>query len=161
MDMKKYFYTNGENNFGPYSLEELMDKNISKDTKVWCYGMNDWTMAGETPELNDLLSVAPVNTPNTSDCQPKQEEKTKSKVLLSILGFLSIAIWLAKYILAAWYHNEYLLNSVINILFSFIFIAFAFTVKTKMLRIIAITLAALILILIIISKNSVYNLNIF
>lgn len=33
--MKKYFYTNGTENFGPFTLEELKQEHISRETPVW------------------------------------------------------------------------------------------------------------------------------
>ncbi|MCK4345981.1 MAG: DUF4339 domain-containing protein [Bacteroidales bacterium] len=40
--MKKYFYTDGTNKFGPFTFEELKEKNISRETKVWFQELDDW-----------------------------------------------------------------------------------------------------------------------
>ncbi|TDQ15197.1 hypothetical protein DFQ04_3083 [Algoriphagus boseongensis] len=57
--MKKYFYTDGVTKFGPYSIEELLDKNISRDTKVWFYGLATWTPINEIEELKEVVSKIP------------------------------------------------------------------------------------------------------
>lgn len=65
--MKKYFYTDGYTNFGPFTLEELKYKNITPETNVWYEGMGDWRKASEVPELAALFSsniTSPPNPPN-------------------------------------------------------------------------------------------------
>ncbi|CAN5846971.1 hypothetical protein BH24BAC1_BH24BAC1_02250 [soil metagenome] len=57
--MKKYFYTDGANTFGPYDLEELREKNIGPETKVWYEGMGGWTRAAEVPELSGWFRHVP------------------------------------------------------------------------------------------------------
>lgn len=57
--MQKYFFTDGIEKFGPYSLEELLSKNISRDTKVWFYGLPSWTPLHEIEELKDHITKVP------------------------------------------------------------------------------------------------------
>lgn len=57
--MKKYFYTNGTNNYGPFSLNELKTKNITRETKVWFQELGEWKPAGLVPELEELFNFAP------------------------------------------------------------------------------------------------------
>ena len=75
--MQKYFYTDGTNNFGPFTLEELRLKNITRETHVWFQGMSTWAPAGNVPELNDLFKLVPppkgssnMNYPTTTIVQP-------------------------------------------------------------------------------------------
>lgn len=75
--MQKYFYTDGTNNFGPFTLEELRLKNITRETNVWFQGMSTWAPAGNVPELNDLFKLVPppkgssnMNYPTTTIVQP-------------------------------------------------------------------------------------------
>lgn len=42
--MKKYYLHNGTENIGPLDLDELKAKAITKNTQVWCDGMEDWKM---------------------------------------------------------------------------------------------------------------------
>lgn len=57
--MKKYFYTDGTNNFGPFTLEELREKNITRETKVWFQELGEWKSAGIVTELNEIFKLAP------------------------------------------------------------------------------------------------------
>jgi len=57
--MKKYFYTDGTNYFGPFTLEELREKNITRDTKVWFQELDEWKPAGTIPELADIFKFVP------------------------------------------------------------------------------------------------------
>ena len=66
--MSKYYYTDGKERFGPFTLEELAAKNISRDTMVWMEGLTDWIPAGNLTELQSLFSaggpqVPPVGAP--------------------------------------------------------------------------------------------------
>ncbi|GAB3260560.1 hypothetical protein GCM10027347_24950 [Larkinella harenae] len=54
--MKQYYYLEGNQQLGPFSLEELRSKPIKPDTKVWTQGLPDWVSASTVPEINDWLS---------------------------------------------------------------------------------------------------------
>ncbi len=56
--MSKYYYTDGKERFGPFTLEELGAKNISKETMVWMEGLADWIPAGNLAELQSLFPLA-------------------------------------------------------------------------------------------------------
>lgn len=75
--MGKYFYTDGKEKYGPYSKEELRDQNISRDTKVWCYGMEKWTELSQIPDLGDMLNSIP---PELKSKPSKKEEQQKIKI---------------------------------------------------------------------------------
>ncbi len=57
--MQKYFYTDGTNSFGPITLEELRQKNISRETNVWYQELGTWKAAKDIPELQDLFKLVP------------------------------------------------------------------------------------------------------
>ncbi len=61
--MNKYFLTDGKKNYGPYTLEELRTKNITRETMVWYEGMTDWQPAGTLPELSELFAHTPPSAP--------------------------------------------------------------------------------------------------
>jgi len=70
--MRKYYYTDGTTNYGPFSLEELKEKGITRETFVWFQGMNEWQKAGSVPELNELFATVP------PPIQPRQPIYTNS-----------------------------------------------------------------------------------
>lgn len=67
---KYYFYTDGEKEFGPFSIKDLKEKDIKRNTKVWTQGMNEWQEAGSVPELAELFVLTP---PPFSKEEPKTE----------------------------------------------------------------------------------------
>lgn len=72
--MKKYYLHNGSENIGPFDLDELKAKAITKNTQVWCEGMEDWKNAGEVDELRSVLTVVP--PPIKSFTTPPPIQKT-------------------------------------------------------------------------------------
>jgi len=81
--MRKYFYTDGVTKIGPFSKEELKTQNISRITKIWYFGLANWTELSKITELNDIISTIPpeLKSPNTQvkkdtvDTQFKQDSK--------------------------------------------------------------------------------------
>ena len=55
--MKKYFYSDGKEKHGPLSLEELKQESITKDTLIWFKGLEDWKVAYEIEELNEIFQL--------------------------------------------------------------------------------------------------------
>lgn len=65
--MKKYYYSDGSEKFGPFTLNELKTKQITKENLVWFAPMEDWKAAGEVPELSVLFEGSAVSTPGPND----------------------------------------------------------------------------------------------
>lgn len=64
--MKKYFYSNGTNSFGPFTIEELKEKGITRETKVWFQELIVWKPAGEVPELAEIFKLVPPSITKTN-----------------------------------------------------------------------------------------------
>lgn len=73
--MKKYYLHNGTAEEGPFSMEELTEKNLEKDTEIWHEGLEDWTTVGEVEELKGLFKIT---TP--PPIKPKTTPPTLKKV---------------------------------------------------------------------------------
>lgn len=71
MVTKKYFYTDGVEKYGPFSLEELKQHELTGKTKVWYYGLENWTPLSEIEELNSYANLI----------FPKPEISGKSKTI--------------------------------------------------------------------------------
>ena len=56
--MKQYYLHNSQKLLGPFTSEELKEKNITSETFVWKEDQNDWIKANEIPELTDIFSNA-------------------------------------------------------------------------------------------------------
>lgn len=54
--MRLYFIHNGQNEEGPYELEELKLKAIKGDTPVWYEGLRNWTTANDVQEIRSMLA---------------------------------------------------------------------------------------------------------
>lgn len=64
--MSRYFYTDGKGKYGPFTKEELKNLSLTRNIKVWCYGMETWTPIDNVPELHDVfISIPPETTFNT------------------------------------------------------------------------------------------------
>ena len=51
-----YFYLDGNyQQQGPVNMNELLERGVTKNTKVWKQGMSDWQDAGAIPELAGLF----------------------------------------------------------------------------------------------------------
>lgn len=57
--MKKYYLHNGSEQQGPFDLEDLKTKNITRDTMVWYEGISEWTKASAVSELQAIFIQTP------------------------------------------------------------------------------------------------------
>jgi hypothetical protein len=97
--MKKYFLHNGTEQQGPFNLDELSRKKLTKQTPIWYDGLPQWTLACEVEELkvmflsspppfsNNLRSGVLDSQSSTQYLAVKEKGKTKQAVFITI-GFL-------------------------------------------------------------------------
>jgi hypothetical protein len=105
--MKKYFYIIGNEQFGPFTFEELALEDISRETNIWFDGLNDWTEMSEINELKGITkSIPPTLDKRISGIESSRsnqidtiETRVKNKdtssrnikiVLLSLVGVIII-----------------------------------------------------------------------
>ena len=60
--MEYYYLTDGRKE-GPFSLEELKNQNIQKDTLVWHEGLKTWTEAKKVDLLKSIFIITPPPVP--------------------------------------------------------------------------------------------------
>ena len=77
--MKKYFLHDGTESSGPFDLEELKVRKITKTTPVWFEGMQHWKNAEEIPELSSVFTVIPPPFKSFSAVPPKPKTEKKKK----------------------------------------------------------------------------------
>lgn len=65
--MRKYFLHDGENQQGPFTVEQLMQQGIKKDTPVWYEGLPEWLPASNIDELSNLFVSIPTPPPFKKD----------------------------------------------------------------------------------------------
>lgn len=114
--MKKYFLHDGKEQQGPFDIEDLKTKNITKETPIWYEGIESWTNVGKIDELSILIKATtpppfeqkkpvtppPISEPTKKVELKKEEPKKKSnsgKIVLTILIIGLIA-------LSAMYYNS-------------------------------------------------------
>lgn len=56
--MKDYYYSDGLQKHGPYTLEELRAKRLTRNTMVWRTSLEKWIPAEQMPELEGSFSEA-------------------------------------------------------------------------------------------------------
>lgn len=55
----KYFIISEDQQEGPFSYNDLGEKNISKDTYIWRNGLENWCLAGDLKEIEELIFKVP------------------------------------------------------------------------------------------------------
>lgn len=101
--MKKYFYAINKDQLGPYSLDEILTKNLHKNTLVWCEGLPDWVRLSEIPELNikkDESLPPPIRVKESSS------RKKNFIKILSIIAFIGAALIVSGIFLYPKWENE-------------------------------------------------------
>jgi hypothetical protein len=59
METREYYITNGDEQLGPFKIEQLKDLDINSETSVWYEGIGDWTLITNVEELNYLVKKSP------------------------------------------------------------------------------------------------------
>jgi hypothetical protein len=75
--MKKYYLHIGTENSGPFSLDELKIKRITKKTPVWFEGLENWKYAEDIDELRNIFIVIP---PPIESFKKEQSFKVEEEV---------------------------------------------------------------------------------
>jgi hypothetical protein len=55
--MEQYYYTDGKERYGPFTLDQLRDRKISQETLIWKEGLPDWMAAKNMSDLNSLFQA--------------------------------------------------------------------------------------------------------
>ncbi|WFO15806.1 DUF4339 domain-containing protein [Cellulophaga baltica 4] len=61
--MKRYFIVIDEEQKGPFSIEQIAEKNINKNTLVWNETFEDWIEAGKVEDFEYILKKSPPPIP--------------------------------------------------------------------------------------------------
>lgn len=110
--MKKYYLHNGTEQQGPFDIEGLKAKIISKETPIWFEGLSEWTTASKIDELNELFvkttppqftskttSPPPFEKPpiqQTINSQlPASEKKNTLGIILQSIGIIGAIVIIA------------------------------------------------------------------
>ena len=64
--MREYFYLEGAEKLGPFTLEELKAQKINRNTKIWHKPWPNWKAAWQIPELAEHLKGVPPEVGDSS-----------------------------------------------------------------------------------------------
>jgi uncharacterized protein (TIGR02145 family) len=59
----KYFYVKDNEAVGPFTIEDLLEKDITSKTQIWTKGMEKWDLLENMPELYKALKLKKENPP--------------------------------------------------------------------------------------------------
>src|SRR5687768_10281187 len=118
-----YYYLDGLDKKGPYTIDELKVRDISPETMVIADGMKNWTAIKDLPELSDKIFTRKIDEPilassvpemvdnkptlTTIETTPKQKKIIIPAVLFLILGIV-IAISASYFIVKDQQENDLL-----------------------------------------------------
>ena len=72
--MEYYYSTNGNDKIGPMNLNQIKQKKITAKTLIWHEELDDWKMAGQLPELKNIIEKTEINL--------KKKESVRKKINL-------------------------------------------------------------------------------
>lgn len=97
--MRTYYINSGSENTGPFTLEELKNLQINKNTLVWYEGMDDWKHAVDLVEFAPFFTVVTPSKKQSTTTPKKDTTKMeqpffglKKSYFFLALGFLVIMI---------------------------------------------------------------------
>ena len=82
----------GTERLGPFTLEELQERKLTRETPVWYHELLDWQSAGTIPELRALFSMTPPPIQNPTYTQPTAQIVSRSNSMDTYV-FLALAYW--------------------------------------------------------------------
>jgi hypothetical protein len=110
--MKEYYIFINEEQLGPFNIDELKARKLSREAKVWFEGLGDWKNASEIDELKTILNSIPppinsfaskpptpkIENKQTNSIEPEDDYETpkilglKKNVFYGVLGGLILSI---------------------------------------------------------------------
>lgn len=76
----EYHYNDGVTNYGPFTLEQLRQQPINRNTQIWHTGLPAWKPAYEIPELASWFGASPSQGPPPANQAYSQPGPQKSLV---------------------------------------------------------------------------------
>ena len=107
---KKYYTHDGVSQQGPFTLDELNQKEITDKTLIWYLGLDEWVTVDKVPELHHLVKdmtpptlgvkkgreIQKYKLPTGDETQFKPETKAKTSytqtIVLSVIGVIIICL---------------------------------------------------------------------
>lgn len=105
--MIKYYLHDGKVQLGPFTVDELKQHNINKDSLIWTEGMADWKKAEELEDLKTYFASVPppLKTPtqlNAVPEPPQSVEKPRSNSKFKFYFYGAFVLLIALF----WFYNK-------------------------------------------------------
>lgn len=69
--MKSFYYLKGKDQNGPFTMDQLVEKDLTSETLIWTEGMENWQKLKDIPELLQTIKPKSVPPPPPSDSDEK------------------------------------------------------------------------------------------
>ena len=79
--MNLYYYSDKDQQLGPFTLDELKSKWLKKSTLVWTDGMSDWAPAETLDELKELIVPEPLPLPKRESFKASELIQIKHPII--------------------------------------------------------------------------------
>ncbi|WP_281631552.1 DUF4339 domain-containing protein [Flavobacterium luteolum] len=96
--MREYYLHKGIQQEGPYTIDELKNKNITRQTSIWYEGLPEWTAGSNIEELSELFKVSPpdftpaANIGSNTNNLAAEGQKRNGKTTLKVVGILGLLV---------------------------------------------------------------------
>lgn len=157
--MIQYYYSDGIQEFGPYTLNDLREKALRPDFKIRTETSNYTATASAIPELDSLFNEQSSATTNYNKTHQKFENTTtqgsvksnRDKLLIAVLIIWllsSLASTIIVFILGSFSSystdNMYVFSGVLSLISSVLPLLVAVSIQDKNLKIVGIILALIL-----------------
>jgi hypothetical protein len=130
--MTQYFLHDGNQEQGPFNMEQLKSQNLKGETKIWREGLEHWTTVSKLPELSDLLSrriPPPINKPteviepearpsNSNNLNEHLGVKRKSKLFPVLIAGLVATCGIISWLVYQNFQNAKTIDTINNKVFT-------------------------------------------
>jgi len=99
--MKKYFYSDGTYKHGPFTLDNLKEQGIGKDTLIWFEGLDDWTPADKIPEILYIIELNAPPIPENPNAISTNKRRRHGFVTAWLFWGILINVFFASFYLLA------------------------------------------------------------
>lgn len=110
--MSQYYYHDGHEQKGPFTIEELKNENIKPDTLIWFEGITEWRKASDVEVLKDLFRKGPPPLPGAVQESTEVVNVKKKSMLPYIIGGVVLVILIIGYLM---YQNSKHEAEIINV----------------------------------------------
>ena len=78
--MDQYFYLEGTQQKGPFSIDDLPEVGLKRDTLVWKNGYSDWVQAATVPEFIDFFSLKVPPPPPAQRAKAEAQQREAERI---------------------------------------------------------------------------------